>query len=51
MDNMRGSWYNKFNEEPLHKFSKEQIRQIRQNMIEYLRRECPQIYGDLKDEP
>ena len=29
----------------------DKLRQIKQNMIEYLRRECPQIYGGLKDEP
>jgi hypothetical protein len=49
---MECSWFEKFDEtsQPL-KFSAEQIRKIRQNMIEYLRRECPELYGDLKDEP
>ena len=32
-------------------FSPEALRKIRQSMVEYLRKECPQIYGDLKDEP
>lgn len=31
--------------------SPEALRNIRQNMVEYLRNTCPQIYGDLKDEP
>ena len=31
--------------------SADKVRRIRQNMIEYLRREVPELYGDLKDEP
>lgn len=40
---MEGSWFNNI---PLKK-----LRGIKQAMIEYLRREVPEIYGDLKDEP
>lgn len=30
--------------------SEDEIKKVRQNIIDYLKREMPSIYGDLKDE-
>ena len=40
---MEGTWFDNI--------APEDLRRVKQSMIEHLRRNFPEIYGDLKDEP
>ena len=48
MNGGEGTWWYS---DPLPYIAPKDLRRLKQNMIDYLKRECPQIYGDLKDEP